>query len=453
MAPLHSRRQFLTRSLAIGAGAAAVHVVPGVAMAGPGPHPLTKAHDPGVLRAWIPAVYDAVRRERYTPPNAARTYAYFGVAAYEAVVGGMPNYRSLGGQLNDLPLLPAPLRNRRYDWPTAANAAMGRIAPSLFAGRVASLQALADLEVAYEAERAGEVADAALLERSIAHGRAVGDVIAVWIARDGWADIQGLPYTPPVGEGLWRSTPPNFGTAIEPYWEGVRTFALTPVTACTPPPPVAFSTDPASEFYAQAKATYDTVAANGPAELEIALRWRDNPDGTTGLPSGHWALIALILVRDLGYNLARAAELMALHGVAVADGFASCWTEKYRTNLLRPVTYVIDHIDPAWVTPVNTPQFPEYTSGHSVGSGAAATVLTALAGSVRFTDDTGVANGFDPRSYRSVWEAAHEAANSRLYGGIHYPMGITAGVEQGVCVANHVLQRVQTRRGARPTSG
>ncbi len=449
MGSTYSRREFLTRSLGIGAGAAALQILSQAgAAAAPPRHPLAHKDEPEVLLRWVPTLYDAVRRERYTPPNAARTYAYFGVAAYEAVVGGMPSHRSLGGQLNDLPALPAPASNRRYDWPAAANAAMARLAPALFAGKAASLAQLADLEAAFHAERAAAVGDATVMDRSVAHGRAVGDAIVAWIARDGWAGIQGRPYTPPVGPGLWRSTPPNFGTAIEPHWRHVRTFALPAATACAPEPPVPYSPDQGSPFYDQAQATYDTVNAITPAQLEIALRWRDNPDGTTGLPSGHWALIVTILIRDLGLDLARAVEVLALHGIAVADGFTSCWTEKYITNLLRPVTYINDHIDPAWKTPVNTPQFPEYTSGHSVGSGAAAATLTTLLGTVPFTDDTGLANGFAARRYESVWEAANEAAISRQYGGIHYPMGITAGVDQGVCVAREVLGRVSTRRGS-----
>ncbi len=448
MATPLSRREFLTRSLLIGAGAAALQAVPAAsALADPPRHPLTRADDPAVLHRWLPAVYDAVRRERYSPTNAARTYAYFGIAAYEAVVGGMPSHRSLGGQLNGLGTLPATARNRRYDWPTAANAAMAAVAPALFAGKATSLAQLADVEAGFLAERRPAIADQAVIDRSVAHGRAVGDALRAWIDADGWAGIQGLPYTPPVGPGLWERTPPNFGAAIEPYWERVRPFALAPVTVCAPPPPVPFSTDEASPFYAEARATYEAGLALTDSQRETALRWRDNPDGTTGLPSGHWALITLILVRDLGYDLAQAVELVALHGIAVADGFTSCWTEKYRTNLLRPVTYIKAHIDPAWNSFVNSPAFPEYTSGHSVGSGAAATVLTALAGPVAFTDDTGIVNGYQPRRYSSPWEAANEAAISRLYGGIHYPMGIHAGIDQGACVAREVLGRVRTRAG------
>jgi len=451
MTATHSRRQFLQQSLALGAGAAAFQLLPAAGvLAAPADHPTPRADDPTVLHRWITTVYDVIRQERLTPPNAARIYAYFGVAAYEAVVAGSPHLRSLGRQLNDLPALPTLGDSRRYDRPTAANAAMGRIVPMLFPGNEVARTQFAELEADFHGERAATVGDARAIDRSALHGRQVGDVIVAWIRHDGWQDIQGLAYAPPIGPGLWQSTPPNFGTAIEPHWERVRPFVLDPVDRCAPEPPVPYSTDPTSEFYAQAKATYDTVATNTPWHLETALFWRDNPDGTTGLPSGHWALIALTLIRDLGYELTEAAELMAVHGIAVADGFTSCWTEKYRTNLLRPVTYVRNTFDPNWVTPVNTPQFPEYTSGHSVGSGAAATVLTAMAGTVGFTDNTNPAH--PARSYRSVWDAANEAAISRQYGGIHYPMGISAGIDQGVCVAREVLSTVRTRR-SRPRAG
>lgn len=419
-------------------------VLPSIARGGE-PHPLTKDHDPSVVLRWLGAVYQAVKSQRLSPPNAARVYAYFAVAAYEAVVGGMPQYRSLGLQLNDLPRLPRINQSRRYDWPLAANAAMGVIVTSLFDSTNAA--GLHDLETTIRDERTEAANNGPVVDRSIAHGRAVGQELVSWIQRDGWTAIQGLAFTPPVGPGLWVRTPPNFGASIEPYWEGVRTFALDPVTVCAPVPPAPYSTDPTSTFYAEAMATHDAVLNLTDDQKSTAMFWRDNPDGSTGLPSGHWTLIAVGLVRQLNYNLAQAAEMLVLHGVAVADGFTSCWTEKYRTNLLRPVTYIQANIDPAWNSFVNSPAFPEYTSGHSVGSGAAATTLTALVGATGFTDDSGLANGFAARSFSSPWDAALEAATSRLYGGIHYPMAISAGLTQGTCVATAVLGRLRTRRG------
>lgn len=441
-----SRRSFVKGSLLAGAGVALTPLLGATAaLAGPG-HPLTKAYAPEVLQSWIHALYDAVRVERLSPPNAARVYAYFGVAAYEAAVGGMPQYRSLGGQLNDLPTLPQSKQNLRYDWPTVVNAAVAAIMPYLFVGRDVSILRLADHAAAFAEERSGAINDGHVTLRSNAHGQAVAAALGRWIQRDGWSSIQGLPFTPPVGEGLWVRTPPNFGSSLEPHWEQVRTFALNPVTACTPIRPEPFSTDSSSAFYAQAVVTRNAVLGLTDSKREIAMSWRDNPDGSTGLPAGHWALIANILISQVGLDLARSVELMALHGIAVADGFTSCWTEKYRTNLVRPVTYIQAHIDSTWNSFVNSPAFPEYTSGHSVGSAAAATTLTAVLGAIPFTDTSTV--GFDHRSFSSPWDAAYEAANSRLLGGIHYPMGIEAGLDQGTCVAKAVLAKVKTRRGA-----
>jgi hypothetical protein len=104
-----------------------------------------------------------------------------------------------------------------------------------------------------------------------------------------------------------------------------------------------------------------------------------------------------------------------------------------------------DHVDQTWVTLVNTPQFPEYTSGHSVASGAAETVLTQLYGSFAFTDATGEIRGLPARRFTSFADAADEAATSRLYGGIHYPMAIENGLAQGREIGRIIDQRARTR--------
>lgn len=212
------------------------------------------------------------------------------------------------------------------------------------------------------------------------------------------------------------------------------------------PSTCSFAEEAESAFWQQAKATYDTVNQLDDTRRATAMFWRDNPDGTSGLPSGHWMLIACQLIEQEGRDLAEAAEILALVGLSLADGFTSCWTEKYETNLVRPVTYIRRVIDPNWSSFVNSPAFPEYTSGHSVGSAAAAETLTSLFGPTAFTDSTGLVNGYPSVRYSSVWEAANEAAISRLYGGIHYPMGIEAGLDQGRAVARKVISRARTRR-------
>ncbi len=125
----------------------------------------------------------------------------------------------------------------------------------------------------------------------------------------------------------------------------------------------------------------------------------------------------------------------------MADAFVACWKTKYEHNLLRPITYVQAVIDPTWGNPLplTTPPFPEYTSGHSVQSGAMAAVLGGLFGDVPFTDHTHDARGLPPRSFASFEAAAEEAAISRLYGGIHFRSAIERGLEQGACIGEDVL--------------
>jgi hypothetical protein len=172
--------------------------------------------------------------------------------------------------------------------------------------------------------------------------------------------------------------------------------------------------------------------------LAIALYWADDP-GLTGTPPGHsLSILSQVLVQQ-GSALGVAAEAYARVGLAVADAFIACWWTKYEYNLLRPITYVHEVLaDPAWITPVNTPPFPEYTSGHSVQSAATAQVLTGLFGEMTFTDHTHGELGLAPRTFTSFFAYAEEAAISRLYGGIHFRSAIELGIEQGKCIGERV---------------
>jgi hypothetical protein len=144
------------------------------------------------------------------------------------------------------------------------------------------------------------------------------------------------------------------------------------------------------------------------------------------------------VARTLDVSLAAAAGAYAKTGIAVADAFIACWNTKYLYNLLRPVTYIRNLVDPAWTPLLVTPPFPEYTSGRAVQSGAAAQVLTDLFGEVAFVDRTHESRGLPARSFRSFHEGADEAAVSRLYGGIHFRAAIERGLEQGRSTSRHV---------------
>ena len=118
--------------------------------------------------------------------------------------------------------------------------------------------------------------------------------------------------------------------------------------------------------------------------------------------------------------------------IGLYDGFISCWDEKYRSNLVRPETYINENINPDWIPLLQTPPFPEHTSGHSVVSSVSAEILSNLMGdAIAFTDSVEVEYGLYPRSFTSLRQAAEEACISRFYGGIHYMPAITVGAEQG----------------------
>jgi membrane-associated phospholipid phosphatase len=138
-------------------------------------------------------------------------------------------------------------------------------------------------------------------------------------------------------------------------------------------------------------------------------------------------------------------DVLARLGIAVADAFIACWASKYDYDLLRPVTYIRRFIDPKFEPLLNTPPFPEYPSGHSTQSAAAAVVLTAIWGAdYAFDDDTHADDGLPARSFPSFQAAAAEAAISRLYGGIHFRAAIERGLEQGRCVGAFAVA-LQTR--------
>jgi hypothetical protein len=408
------------------------------------------AHYPAeVATAWFDLTLDLIRTTPgYTPPVASRALGYMGVTLYETVRPGMPGYATLAGQLNQLDTLPQPSSLARYHWPAAANHALAAQARAFFPAATDAMQAEIDrLEASYTQRYAHEV-DAATLQRSQAWGGRMAAAIYAWSTSDGghegYLTNFAAGYVSPVGVGLWVPTPPAHAQSLQPYWGQNRPFVLTAGDTCPAPEPPDYSEEVGSAFYAEAYEVYQTVSRRDPAEVATALFWADDP-GRTATPPGHWVSILGQVLTQEQATLDVAAEGYAKVGLAVADAFITCWHTKYVYHLLRPISYIQTVIDPAWnvgsiTDPVSTPPFPEYTSGHSVQSGAAAMVLSALFGAdYVFTDHTHDGLELEPRSYASFEAAAQEAAISRLYGGIHYRSAIEQGLEQGRCVAGHVL--------------
>jgi hypothetical protein len=374
--------------------------------------------------------------------------AYSGVTLYETVVAGSPGYISLVGQLNGLSSLPKSERGKTYHWAAAVNRALATILLKLYpTATPGNLAAIASLE-GYYAEQYKLEVNGETFDRSVSFGQAVAEAIFEWSREDGGhgGHSKNFPesYISGIGPGLWIPTPPDYlSIPMQPYWGENRPFVIRTDEECVPGPPTLYSENSASLFYGEAMDVYTTVKNLMPEQNEIAIFWSDDP-GKTFTPPGHSISIAAQVLQQEQADLALAAETFAKVGMAVADSFISCWRTKYIYNLIRPISYIQSVLDPTWnlpalTDPVITPPFPEYTSGHSVQSAAAATVLTDLFGeNYRFTDNTQEDLGLEARTYNSFNEAAEEAAISRLYGGIHYRPAIEIGLAQGKCIGEKV---------------
>lgn len=456
--------------------------------------------DPQFVSEWMRNYYGLIRAERISPPVAARVLAYAAVALYEGLASASPELVSLVGKLNGLDSLPRPDPTRRYDPILVALAAERTVLDSLFVeGLPATRAALATLTDSLATARLALGIPQGVQADSRDLGARLGAAILAWAARDGFNETRARPFRPRVGAQFWVNdsradeyTPQNLNAvsdfvaldnpaanlragdaseralavtrpkaadirtlkavnptgATEPWWGTLRPFALRSADECPTPPPAAWSTSPGSAFHAEAKRVYDVGRALTEEQRQTVLYWADNP-GQTGTPVGHWLAIGSQLVAQLGLSADQAAELFVLVTLAQADAFTATWHEKYRLNLIRPVTYIRRYITPAWTPAIVTPPFPEYPSAHSAQSAAAATVLTGLLGAVSFEDNTNLALGHPVRRYRSFQEAADEAAESRLYGGIHFPMGNENGKALGRCIGRTVVERLRTR--ATPT--
>jgi hypothetical protein len=297
-----------------------------------------------------------------------------------------------------------------------------------------------------------------VVKRSVEYGQQVAKHVLAWAATDNLKKARGLPrYEVRREPGRWVPTPPAYMDALEPNWQTLRTFVMDSAGAFRPPAPQSYEMRAGSEFHDQVMAVYRATRELTDEQRLIANFWDCNPfavqaDGhyMSSLkkisPGGHWMEITSITLTKAGADQMRAAEAYALVAMSLADGFISVWEEKYRSVVIRPETVINESIDAKWRPLLQTPPFPEYPSGHSVISAAAAEVLTGLFGDdFAFDDDVEVRFGLPVRSFTSFRRAAEEAAISRLYGGIHYPMAIEAGVAQGKALGANVLSQVETR--------
>jgi hypothetical protein len=376
---------------------------------------------------------------------ASRADAYVGVAAFEAVASGSDKLQTLAGQLNGLSAVPQREAGQTYDDAVVLDAAMDAVVHDLFGNTGPSGHRAMD---ALEAQLHGQISEglaADVVSRSEAYGEAVATHILDWSRDDGGAIVtnMGFPlaYKPTPGPGYWVPTSAivQQQAPLLPDWGKNRTFAMPNGATCALSAPPAYSEDPNSEYYKQAVEVSDVKKNLTPEQRAIARFWADDAMLSV-TPPGHWISIAMQIFDRDKVGLEKSVDVLARLGIAEADAFVGCWQTKFVYDTVRPITYIRRVIDPTFDSIVNTPPFPEYPSGHSTQSAAAATVLTSIFGdNFAFDDDTDQPDGLKPRSFASFWAAANEAGISRLYGGIHYRAAIERGLEQGRCVAAYTV--------------
>ena len=405
-----------------------------------------------VLQGWYGLVLELVRHTpTYSPPIASRSFAYLGVTGFEALASGSSDMISFSGQLNDLTALPQRETDEVYDDAVVLHVALGLAVQNYFSntGPTGQRAIKAALKKFGTEANAGVAPD--VQRRSEAYAAVLVEAILKWSNADGATTIEnmGFPLTYKLGEGKAHWLPTSQirqqQVPLLPAWGSQRSFAMANGKACPLPPPPAYSEDPASDFFKEALEVVAIKKDMTPEQQNIARFWSDDPM-LSSTPPGHWLSIALqIFVRDR-IDLKKQIDVLARLGIAEADAFIGCWQVKYQYDLLRPVTYIKRVIDPKWESLLITPPFPEYPSGHSTQSAAAAVVLTQIFGeNFSFEDATHVKDGFSPRRYANFWAAAEEAAISRLYGGIHFRSGVMQGLEQGRCIGNFTAN-LKTRR-------
>ena len=399
----------------------------------------------------VDEVTEVMIHDIFSPPVASRIYAYPNIAAYEVLNAENGKYQSLSNQLNDLTAVESLPKNEQTNKRLAALIAYLDVAKELVFSKEELISVRDSLYAHWKSINSTEFLAA---EK---YGLAVSSHIIDWMKKDNYTETRSMPNFNVHSDdpGRWQPTPPAYMNGIEPHWSKIRPFVLESSSQFKPVPPPTFSMEKNSEFYKEVMDLYEMtnkIREKGDASEEVAIAqfWDCNPYVSVNkghfmfaskkiTPGAHWIGICKIATKESTSDFEKTIFAYTKTSIAIFDAFISCWDEKYRSNLIRPETLINKLIDNTWTPLLQTPPFPEYTSGHSVVSGAASEVLTSIFGDdVAFEDTTEIPYGLPVRNFTSFRNAAKEAAISRMYGGIHYSSAIKNGLTQGISLGNFV---------------
>lgn len=392
----------------------------------------------------VQALTDVIVYDIVNPPVASRMYAYSNIAYYEALRASDKEFGPMLPLLKGFKTLEPPDSSIKHDFRLSAVIAYMKVAEamafskdSIRKSREFILQDFTDT-------------DDEIRSRSVAWGEKVAATILERASKDGYKLTRGMPKFSVLKEtGIWQQTPPDYEEAVEPNWQYIQPLLMDSAAQFKPVRPPAFSMNPSSQYYKEVMEVYELSQSLTDEQKLIARFWDDNPfvsehkghltyatKKTT--PVGHWMGITAILSKQSQKNEMEIAQAYAMASAAIFDGFISTWEEKYTSRTVRPVTVIREYISSEWNPLLQTPPFPEYSSGHSVISAAAATVLSKIFGTgTAFHDTTELKYLGLERSFSSIEAASDEVSMSRMYGGIHYRSAVMNGQKQGQLIGSY----------------
>jgi hypothetical protein len=387
----------------------------------------------------------------FTPPVASRIYAYSSLAAYEAIRFAKPGEKSLTESMHGFPKMPEPEKGKQYDFVLAATSAFFTVVHKV----VFSIDSLKAFENTIAAQYKAVLSEQ-VYNNSVAFGDSIGKKILERAGADNYLKSRSKPkYLGKNEPDKWRPTAPDYLDGVEYCWNEMKPLLLDSASQFLPMPPPPFSTDTNSVFFKQVKEVYTIRKTLTDEQKQIARFWDDNPfviehSGHLMMgqkkitPGGHWMGIAAIASRIKKADEVLAVKAYALTATALFDAFISCWDAKYKWEYIRPITFINEHIEKTWTPLLQTPPFPEYTSGHSTITASAATVLSKLYGdNFAFQDTSDLRYIGMQRHFNSFLEAASEASVSRLYGGIHFRVSIEKGAEAGRKIGEFISHKTR----------
>ncbi|MAN85325.1 MAG: haloperoxidase [Algoriphagus sp.] len=387
-----------------------------------------------------------------SPPVAARIYAYSTLASYLAI-------REQGKEFKHPDLLgPSRLNSLEVERNPISSPEVSAIYAMLLVGESIMpsgylMKEKQEKWVAFALKN--KLFKKKELEAHINFAKTVANSVLTQAKADGYLELPTLTrYSPKEGAGNWYPTPPAYMGAVEPEWRTIKTFYIQDLNQFSPNPMATYDLKEGSSFRNQLMEVYQTVKSLNEEQKLIANFWDCNPfmvefSGHMAMgvkkisPGGHWMGITGIAAEKQQLSFAETAYIHALVGMTLHDAFISCWKAKYETDRIRPETVINRELDQRWKPLLQTPPFPEYTSGHSVISRASAVILTGYFGhDFDFLDTSETYFGLPERQFQSFLQASEEAAISRLYGGIHFRDAIEEGVAQGEKIGQSIWKKI-----------